>query len=443
VAAPATQAPPTSGPLPRVIGTFGLALTVINMVVGAGVFGMPALLAAGLGRNALLALAACALLVLCLNLCFAEAATRVPVEGGYYAIAARAFGPFAGSVTGSLGWIGNGAVATASVAALLLALVRGYVPALGRPAVAFVAVALTYVALAAMSILSTRLSMRVGGTLGVTKLVPLALLALALPFVLRAEALPAAPLPDLRAFGQGTVLVFFAFLGSEAALCVCGECRDPSRTIPRGLLLAITGIALVYGALQLSAASVLGPALAGAGAEALPRAAQAIFGGAAGPLVAITAAASMLSILVADATCTPRVLFAMGRDGLVPRRFGLVHPVHQTPYVAIAVYAGVCGALAASGTFRQLAILASSATLLLDLVIVAALLRLRRDGVRGEAPPFVAPGGVVLPLVTMAAVVALLATLTRGELLAAAGLVVVAAGGYAAARIGGGVARPG
>jgi len=442
-----TETPPAVAPatgaarLPRVIGTYGFSLTVVNTVVGAGVFGIPALMAAELGRNALLALVACAVVVLGIALCFAEAATRVPEAGGYYAIAARAFGPFVGSVTGSLGWIANGAVANAAVGALLVALLKNYVSALGRPAIAFVAIGLTYAGLAVLSIRGTRTAVAVGSFLGVAKLVPLVLLSLALPFVLHADALPAAPLPSGSAFGHGIVLMFFAFLGSEAALGICGECREPSRTITRGLLAAMLLIALLYGSLQLTTASVLGPALVDAGENALPQVATIILGSWAGRLVALAAAMAMASILVADAMCTPRVLFAMGRDGLVPRRFGLVHGRFGTPWVAIAVYAGICGALTASGTFRQLAVLASAGTLLLDLVMVVAVLRLRALRVRAEDPPFVVPGGPVLPIVAAAAAVALLATLTRTELLATGGLVVVAAGGYVMSRLGG-VERP-
>jgi amino acid transporter len=442
VAAPAAQAPLASAPLPRVIGTRGFALTVINCVVGAGVFGLPALIAAELGRNALLALVLCAALVFCIALCFAEAATRVPATGGYYAIAARAFGPFAGSVTGSLGWIANGAAGNAGVAALLLALLKPWFPVLGVPAVAFLAVALTYIGLAVLSIRGVESALRVGGALGVAKLVPLVLLSLALPFVLRADALPAAPFPPIGDLGSATVLMMFAFMGAEVALGVCGECKAPSRTIPRGLLVATAGIALLYGALMLTSASALGPRLVGSGANALPEAAKAIFGGWAGGLVSLTAAAAMASILVTDATCTPRVLFAMGRDGLIPRRFGLVHARFGTPYVAVAVYAGVCGALAASGSFRQLAILASAGTLLLDLVIALAVLRLRHLGVQGEAPPFVVRGGPFVPIVAVLVIVGLLSTLTRGELLATGGLVVVAAGGYVMSRLGAGWKGP-
>jgi amino acid transporter len=442
VASPAAPAPLAPAALPRVIGTRGFALAVINCVVGAGVFGLPALIAAELGRNALLALVLCAALIFCIALCFAEAATRVPAAGGYYAIAARAFGPFTGSVTGSLGWIANGAAGNAGVAALLLALLKPWFPVLDIPVVAFLAVALTYIGLAALNIRGVETALKVGGALGVAKLVPLALLSLALPFVLRADALPAAPFPPIGDLGSATVLMVFAFMGAEATLGVCGECKAPSRTIPRGLLMATAGIALLYGALMLTSASALGPRLVASGANALPEAATAVFGGWAGGLVSVTAAAAMASILVTDATCTPRVLFAMGRDGLIPRRFGLVHPRFGTPHVAVAVYAGVCGALAATGTFRQLAILASAGTLLLDLVIALAVLRLRHLGVQGEAPPFVVRGGPFVPILAVIVILGLLSTLTRGELLATGGLVVVAAGGYAMSRLGAGWKGP-
>lgn len=421
--------------LPRVIGTGGFALAIINMVVGAGIFGIPATVAGLLGRNALLAFGLCAVVVAAVALCFAELGTRVPESGGFYTYASRAFGPFVGSVTGSLGWIANGAVGNASICALLVAILRPSLPWLASPIGAGVSVALLYLGLASLHILGTRGGLRVAGVLGVAKLVPLVLLLVALPFVVTADALPAAPLPGFDGLGRATVVVFFAFMGTEAAMGICGECRAPRRTIPQGLLLATAGIALLYVGLQLTAGSVLGAALPAAGERALPDTAAVVFGPWAGRLATLTAAASMASVLVTDTLCSPRVLFAMGRDGLVPGRFGLVHPRFGTPFVAIAVYAGICGALAVSGTFATLALLSVSGTLLIYLVMAAALLRLRARGAAGDAPPFVAPGGSALPLLVIGVVAALLATLSRGELLAAAALVVVASGGFVMARL--------
>jgi amino acid transporter len=426
----------TAVALPRVLGTWGFALTILNMVVGAGIFGIPASLSALLGRNALLAFLLCGVVVACVALCFAELGTRVPETGGFYVYAERAFGPFAGSVVGSLGWIANGAVGNASICALLVALWRPSLPWLASPVWAGVSVAALYFGLASLHVVGTRRGMQVAALLGVAKLVPLVLLILALPFIVRADALPGPPMPAAPDLGRATMLVFFAFMGTEAAMGVCGECREPRRTIPRGLLLATSGIALLYGGLQLGATSVLGDALAVTGERALPETASAVFGGWAGRLATITASVSILSVLVTDALCSPRVLFAMGRDGLVPRRFGMVHPRFGTPYVAVAVYAGICCALAVSGTFASLALLASSGTLLIYVAMALALLRLRATGTALAGPPFVAPGGPVLPLLVIAMVLALLASLSRRELFAAFGLVVVAAGGYVMARLG-------
>ena len=75
----------------------------------------------------------------------------------------------------------------------------------------------------------------------------------------------------------------------------------------------------------------------------------------------------MAGVLPGDMLCTPRVLYAMGRDGLLPSWLGKVHPRFNTPAAAIITYCVVCALLAISGTFKALAILAAASTLVMYL----------------------------------------------------------------------------
>ena len=93
----------------------------------------------------------------------------------------------------------------------------------------------------------------------------------------------------------------------------------------------------------------------------------------------------------------PRVVFASARDGNLPGILARVHPRYKTPYVSIIFFAAVICALAFSGTFKPLAVVASGSILLVYLGVSLAVLRLRqRDG----PPPggaFTIPGGPPFP----------------------------------------------
>ena len=102
--------------LVRVIGTGALGLSVVNMVVGAGIFVLPGLVAAGLGSAAILAYLICSLTVALVFLFFAEVGSHVSRSGGAYAYVEEAFGPFVGFVASILLFYAfNGAESALSV----------------------------------------------------------------------------------------------------------------------------------------------------------------------------------------------------------------------------------------------------------------------------------------------------------------------------------------
>lgn len=127
---------------------------------------------------------------------------------------------------------------------------------------------------------------------------------------------------------------------------------------------------------------------------------------------------SMAAIVIGDIFSLPRVPFALGRDGVLPRALARVHPVHHTPHVAIAFYCTVACVVALSGTFRQLAIIGVSGTLFVYLVTCLGVLQLRRKGIAEAGKPFVVPGGPVVPLAGSALILYLLFSLEAKELLA-------------------------
>src|SRR6187402_1865703 len=122
------------------------------------------------------------------------------------------------------------------------------------------------------------------------------------------------------------------------------------------------GTTALYIALQVSAQGILGPAL-GQASTPLADAAGAAFGGWARALLLAGAAISMFGYLGGMTLAVPRLVFALARDGYLPRALADVHPTHRTPQAAIVVQTLLTIALAISGTFERLAILANVAAL--------------------------------------------------------------------------------
>jgi amino acid transporter len=139
----------------------------------------------------------------------------------------------------------------------------------------------------------------------------------------------------------------------------------------------------------------------------------------------VGASISMLGYLSGNVLAVPRTLFALGRDGFLPRTLSHVHGRHRTPDVAIWVYGALVIALALSGTFARLAVLSNLAAFVLYILSAVGVWLLRRRDVRTDEPPYLMPGG---PLVPVAACVAnawlIYATAGRREL---AGLVLLCA----------------
>ena len=419
-------------PLERVVGVRALALNAINLTVGAGIVGLPSAIASELGGWAFLAYLVCAALVVLVCLCFAEAGSRVVGAGGLYAYVREAFGPAVGAVCGIVFFVAQGCVANAAIVSLFLEMVSRFVPALRERTILSAVIIGFYGALATLHTRWLRGGLGAAVTLTVVKLLPLVLVGLGV-FTLGLPAeLVTGPAPDAERLGHAAVILMFAFIGIEGALSNGSEIRAPARTVPRGVFLAVAVVVALYLALHLAAQRALGPSLAGAGGNALTETAATLFGSAAGLVVTAGVLISLVAIAVGDLFSLPRIPYALGRHGVLPRMLGAVHPRFHTPHVAIGFYSALACLFALTGTFRQLAVFGVSGTLVVYLAACLGVLELRRKGVAQAGRPFVVPGGPVVPLLAALAVIGLLASLERRELWALAALVALSGGVYLA-----------
>src|SRR5258705_11240437 len=399
--------------LRRVIGVRGLAAAIFNITIGAAIFVLPAHMAAGLGAAAPLAYLVCAVATALVALCIAEAGSRVPQSGGPYAYVGTALGPYAGFLCGVLLWLGI-TLAMGAVATVFADAVSGLLPSLGGPLPRAVLLIAVYGGLAVVNIRGASLGSQVSGIATVAKIVPLiAFVALGLPHV-RAENLALGSLPSLARLGESGLLLMFAFFGMESALQVSGEVRDGARAVPRAIALAVTGVGVLYIAVQLVAQAILGRGLAAPETPKAPLASAALqFAGQTGAtLILVAMIVSTFGFMTATMLATPRTLFAFAVDGYLPRPLARVHPAHHTPHVAIAVQGVIVCAIAITGTYVKLAIMADVAILLVYLACCLGVWRLRRLDAGAAAKPFALPARRVFPLGGAGVVSAMLARAT-------------------------------
>ncbi len=414
----------------RALGVRAVAAVAVNAVVGSGIFVLPAAVALILGPAAPVAYVACAAVVGLTMLCFAESGSRVEQTGGTYAYVETAFGPYLGFVTGSYYWLGPEATANAAITVVFLDAIAALAPAAGQPIARAVITIALYAFLPVVNIRGVKTAGRMVEFLTAAKLAPLALVALAGLFVMHRENLHWDHVPTLAEFGRASLVLFFAFQGAETALTASGEIRDPTRTIPRALLLGILVVTAFYAALQLAAQGVLGPDLAKNQTAPIAVTAERIFGHPGLVLVAVAASISTFGTISGGMLTGPRLLLGFGDDRLLPAAFRRLHPRFKTPYVAILVHAVACAGLALSGTFRQLAILSGIGSLIVYLTSCPATLVLRARNIRGDAPPFILPGGPTIPILGTLVVAVLLANATRAEFTAAAWVFAIVTGLY-------------
>ena len=401
----------TEASLVRELGVWGLAASIVNITIGGGIFRLPAAAAAQLGPAAPIAFILCAIAMCLIVLCFAEAGSRVSLTGGVYAYVEVAFGPLVGFLTGVMLWAGI-TVAMAAVSSFFGDALVALIPALAPMRKLVIAVIL--LALAALNIAGVRGANRFNAVMTVAKLVPLGLLIVFGLMSMNSANLRWTSTPDVGHLSRASVTIIFAFLGVETALVPGAEVREPARTIPRAIFLAMLVITVIYLIIQIVAQGVLGPALAGQPTP-LAEAAAVAMGPIGRTLMLVGMAVSMFGYVSGMTLAVPRTLFAFGRDGFLPAQLAAVHPRFHTPHVAIAIQTIIVVLIAIALPFEALAVIANGSILLVYAACCIAVIQLRRLHIEQNGTPFRAPLAAVVPIVAFLLIAFLLTSLTAEE----------------------------
>jgi amino acid transporter len=383
--------------LVRALGVGGLTASVINMTIGAGIFALPGVVAAKLGGAAVLGYLACAAGMTLFVLCFAAAGSRVSLSGGLYGYVGAAFGSFAGFISGAMLWL-SCVLASAAVANIFVDSLRELFPAAGSQMARALILLLLYAGLAFINIRGVKLGARFVQTVTVAKLLPLLILVTVGIFFLKPENLAWPGMPSVEGIGNTAIVLIFAFLGVEVALTPSGEVKNPSRTVPRAILLALIGVTTLYLIIQFVAQGVLGSELGKNTSTPLASVANIVLGSSGRLLVLAGAVISTFGYVLGDMLAAPRALFGMANNKTLPSFLEYVHPGFRTPRNAIITHAILAFALAASGSFERLIVAANLAILVLYTMCALSVIQLQRKDIRREGEPFTLTGGPIIPV---------------------------------------------
>ncbi|MBS0365173.1 MAG: APC family permease [Proteobacteria bacterium] len=408
--------------LVRAVGPWAFAASIVSMIVGAGIFAVPAALAACVGPYAPLAFLACGFAVGAVAICFAEGGSRVPTSGGVYGVIEAAFGPLAGFVSGTLLWVCC-VLACGAVAAALADVVASLFPQSLATAVRATVIIGVIGGIALVNIGGVARGARLVSATTTLKLAPLLIFILAGAAAVHGSNFALPVQPGAQGFGRALILAVFALVGMESSLCASGEVVQPNRIIPRALAIAIVSTTILYVAIQLIAQGILGPSLATSPAPLAD--AMAHVHPALRAVMLAGTAVSMFGWLGSDILGSPRQLFAFARDGLLPRVLGRLHPRSHAPYMAIACYAAIAIVLALTGTFAELVVLSTLAIAALYSAGCAAAWALARRGVALSGAPlnFRFPGAAAV--IGTGSMLALIALGSREEIAGLATLIAV------------------
>lgn len=377
-------------PLRRTMGLGALTLYGVGDMLGAGIYGLVGKAAGLMGNLLWLGFLGAMLAAVLTGLSYANIGSRYPRAAGAAYVTQRAYR------RAWLTWLVGLGVAASGLTSMATGsrVIAGYLQKLGVELDTELLAIAVLAMVGAVVFRGIRESAWMNALCtGVELTGLLVVIAVTLPYWGSVDLMappPAAADADLgtmtRLVLQGAVLSFFSFIGFEDLLNVAEEARDPTRDLPRALVLAVGIATALYLAVAVGAVSVVPAATLGTSKAALvdvvataaPAFPTGVFTGVGIFAVANTA---LLNLVMGS-----RLLYGMSRQGLLPAALGRVHPTRRTPHVAIGLLCAVVAGLMLTADIDQLA--ASTSLLLLAAFVVVNLalvvLKLRPGEARGS-----------------------------------------------------------
>lgn len=390
--------------LVRGIGRWDLTAIIINTIIGAGIFGLPAKVHSLIGTWSLVAFAACAVIVGFIVICHAEVSSRFSSTGGPYLYAREAFGPLVGFEVGWLYWI----VRVTTFAAncnLLVTYLGFFIPEASQNAFRIAIILLIVLMIFIVNLIGVKQSAWMTNIFTAGKLIPLFIFVAIGIFFIQPANFAFDAVPEYGAFSSAVLLLIYAFVGFEVGVVVGGETKDPQKSMPFALIAALIIVASLYILIQVVSIGTL-PGLA-VSERPLADAGAIVLGTYGAAFITIGALISILGNLNVGFLGSTRLLFAMSEQRELPEILSYTHKAFRTPWVSILLTAIVIFFMTIYSTFfTALAI----ATITRLLVYATTCLALPVFRYRGNAPEakFIAPMGTVAAVLSLGLIIWLL-----------------------------------
>ena len=402
--------------LVRTIGRWSLAALMVNTMVGASIFGLPALIAAHLGKSSPFGFLVAFAVIAIIAACMAEVASQFRDAGGPYLYTKVAFGRFLAIQNGWLTWLSRIAAASA-VANLFIIYSSEFLPGVTTAVARAAALLLLIGFLAAVNYRGVAGGNRLSNILTVTKVSLLAFFVIAglaaLAFRPEIRVNPASIDATSSAWFEAVLLMMYSYAGFDAALIASGETRDTRKDIPVALFSAIAATTILYITVQYLVIHTVPNA--GASAAPVVDSARRFLPPWAVRIVAAGTLISAYGYLSANMLHTPRVTFAMGERGDFPAFFAKIHPRFRTPHVSILIFAALLLIFSIAGDFPGNAMLSIVSRLFVYGSVAAALPVLRKKHPVADA--FRLPGGIFVSALALLITLILITRMHRGEFL--------------------------
>ncbi|HJX56285.1 MAG TPA: amino acid permease [Methanoregula sp.] len=327
---------PDHGHLKREIGLFGATALGIGAIIGSGIFIVTGIVAGIAGPAMIISVVIAGIISLFSALSIAELSAYMPEEGGTYAFARKLISPFAGYIAGWI-WIFSNIFVGAAVSLGFAHYFASLVPAVPIKIIAVI-ICLIFIIINYLGLKESTLLNNILVTLKV--LILLFFIAFGLGFFTITHFTPLAP-SGMTGILSGAALIFFAYTGFARVTIMAEEVKEPEKTIPRSIYLALGISTFLYILVSVIAVGLVGTSDLAQSGSPLALAITATGSPAAVLLISSGAMIATASVLLTTIMGISRIVFAMARNNDLPAFLSTISPRFSTPHYAI----GITGAL--------------------------------------------------------------------------------------------------
>ena len=394
----------------------GLSANIINIIIGGGIFVLPATIAASLGSASIVAYLFCGGVMVLVMGCFAELGSVFTGAGGSYNYIKSSFGVYPGFITALLivlaSFSGDAAVANA-----IADILGTFIPIFKEFWIRSIFFIILFFGFGTLNIIGLKKGVGFVKLVTFLKLIPLFLIILFGSKEILPSSFQWESIPSINDVGEMSLILFFAFIGAEKGLSLSGEVKNPKKTIPRAIAISISAILIIYIFVQIISQGILGESLSKFDKNPLAEVALNIFGPIGFTIMTMGAAISMIGSLSSKILSMPRVIYAAAKNNVIPiKKLAKVHKKYATPFISIILYASLGFSFAIMGGFKELAIISSASTLLIYLGISLATLKLKTSKTENISDGYKVPGGFLVPIISSVIIIWLLSKLSLDKI---------------------------